>query len=54
MAAFDNDFVGAFMLGRVDDVVGGVLADQVVERALNIAGDICVYTNREITVETVK
>lgn len=29
-------------------------ADQVVERALHIAGDICVYTNREITVETVK
>ncbi len=29
-------------------------ADQVVERSLHIAGDICVYTNREITVETVK
>ncbi len=26
----------------------------VVERSLHIAGDICVYTNREITVETVK
>jgi ATP-dependent HslUV protease, peptidase subunit HslV len=29
-------------------------ADQVVERSLHIAGDICVYTNRQITVETVK
>lgn len=29
-------------------------ADQIVERALHIAGGICVYTNRDIIVETVK
>jgi len=29
-------------------------ANQIVERALNIAGDICVYTNRTITVETIR
>jgi ATP-dependent HslUV protease subunit HslV len=33
---------------------GPLDAEAVVRRALDIAADICVYTNRNVTVETLK
>ena len=46
---------GNFALAAARAMIGGPLeAEAIVRRALDIAADICVFTNRNITIETLK
>jgi ATP-dependent HslUV protease subunit HslV len=46
---------GNFALAAARALIDGPLdAETIVRRALDIAADICVYTNRNITIETLK